>query len=292
MSADCLACTRPTGDDAYLCPGCTAKLRAALAEASSLDDELTTTLTRQDRVGGQRVGGRSSETPLAYNVGASEMREHLATSLRDWVRVASDDRVLTEGPSCSWCSHSTCTYLRRHRLPEPTITEMALWLHGQTEWLRHQQWADEALDGLLAVVRDAQRVVDAPTDRVFAGVCGAQVLVEDGFDGVPSTCPASLYARLGKAVIRCPACGTEHDVQARRDEMRAALEHMLFTAAEIATLATYLGESLGRERVRKLIAKWQERGTVEAHGRRAGQPLYPYGLTVDRIVATVTRHAA
>lgn len=74
---------------AWLCREDTEQVMHEVRTASDTLRELTTTLARLDRVAPASVGGKGSETPMPYNVGASEA----ATALRGAVRVLARGRV-------------------------------------------------------------------------------------------------------------------------------------------------------------------------------------------------------
>jgi hypothetical protein len=90
----CKGCTRPTGDQAYLCLGCTHQLVKVLAEAPALAVELETTRRRQSRTGGQGSGvvTRSTVRPLPWDENASQAADLLQSTLVAWAKLVHEER--------------------------------------------------------------------------------------------------------------------------------------------------------------------------------------------------------
>jgi hypothetical protein len=250
----CPICSRPIPDMAYLCSTEATKLRTELERVALVAGEAMTTIAKQARIGN---GGRRTdpEVPLPYNPGAAYDHDAAINTLQTVVR----DIHETSGrplPMVEPGQHPTAA--------------MALWLIDQLEWLRHREDAEQTFDELSDACRVLVRVVDRPAERIIVGQCG---------------CTEYLYAVRGAAKVTCVACNTTYAVEETRDMLRAQLDQSLFTAAEIATLATYLGLEKPRDTVRKLINKWSERGLVISHGDLRGDPAYLFGDVMARLLA-------
>lgn len=246
------ACGRPTRDQRLLCSQCAWELERALAEVPALVDELTTTLTRQGS-GGYRNGSRSTDKPLPFDVRASDCLDQLRVVLVGWTRVIAE----THG----------------HGLPIDSLPGMARFLFLRSDLLVVHEAADEISDEIGQACRDGWRIVDRPADRLFAGICGR------------GGCLESLYAKPKTALVTCRTCGTEHDVDRRRGEMRADIDGMLLPIGEIARLGAYF-DGLPRERTRNLLTTWATRGRIVAHGLdRRGRETFPFGESIAAVLA-------
>lgn len=254
-------CARPIHDGWTLCDQHAWEMERNLGDIPALAAELDTTLSRQT-ASGQRHGARSSDKPLAFDYGASEAIYVLRNALVGWVRDLEPDPT----PGRDW--------------PADRLDAMATWLLGRIDQLRTHPAAADAVGEISAAVRECTRAIDRRAERVYVGVCGHE------------GCAVGLYAAPGRANVACPGCKAVHFVEHRREAMRASLYDRLLTAAEIARMAAYLGDLLDRERVRKLIAKWEQRGVITAHGvNYRGDPTYPFGETLTRLLDAKEKRA-
>ncbi|MFF4779423.1 hypothetical protein ACFY05_42070 [Microtetraspora fusca] len=287
MTVDVLCgtgCGRPVTDNATVCCSCGAELHQELVELvhdDGLADELDAALARQASLG--TAGGRSSETPLPYGEAAAEATSVLRNTLTGWVRILDDDGRLI-GPSCPpagaknerpACAHPSCQLIIVRAFPDDTLPAMASWLAARIDAIRHHPAGAEAVDELLAAVRQARQAIDRPADRVYCGPCGAKQ--DDG-----SRCMIDLYARPDTGVVQC-RCGAVWDVWLRRDWLLAEVEDVLGTATEIARAVTGLGHEVTPER----IWQWAHRGRLIVRGavRRGARelPVYRVGDVLDLV---------
>jgi hypothetical protein len=258
MTAACTVCTRPVGDGARLCPGCTGRLERDLGDLATLADELETTRARQSRTGGQATGivVRSADTPLPWNDKASDAAALLRSTVVAWVRVAVDDLGV--------------------RCPRDTMQSMAGTLLAALPRLRHHDAADALLDEIDHVTGLARQVIDRRPDRTYAGPCRADVDEHD--DQGPSCCVEDLYARPGSSIVVCRRCHAEHDAAARRDWLLRIAENQLVTVAELAAMLG-TGE---RPFSRHTINSWIRRGRLVQHGEHE-PALYRVGDAVTLV---------
>lgn len=86
-------CGRPS-PDAYLCTGCTSQLERILAELPAHLAELEVTLTRQARTtrGGGGKPTKAAESPLPYDVAASDLADRVRNGLSTWIRHLTESR--------------------------------------------------------------------------------------------------------------------------------------------------------------------------------------------------------
>ncbi|HEX6938705.1 MAG TPA: hypothetical protein VF158_04790, partial [Longimicrobiales bacterium] len=197
-------CDRPMPGSRVICGACEADIARALNAVPGLTADLDVTLARQTS---RTTVGRSAVVPLPFDPRASEAAWVLRSALAGWVR-----------------------QLQEHR-PEPwpadTPQDMAAWLSARLQRLVRHPAAPEAHGEITEAVRAAQRVVDRPQERRFAGYCD---------------CGAALYARPGAATVRCRHCDADpYQVATLREQMLQQAEDVLATATEIARAVTRLG---------------------------------------------------
>jgi hypothetical protein len=138
---------------------------------------------------------------------------------------------------------------------------MAMELLAITGRIRQHPDASHLLDDVTMAVRTAQRAIDRPPARVYAGPC--------------PVCGADLLGQPGRSVIYCP-CGQPSVVADRQEAMRAALEDHLGNAMYAARVCTGLGCPVNDATIRK----WAERGKLTTHGG-----LYRIGDVLDLALA-------
>jgi len=240
----------PTGDNSTACPACWRRFDANLGDIPAIMTELDTTLSRQTASGSSN-GPRSSETPLPYNVDASDAARLLSMTLWPWVREGLD-------------AHPGVP------LPSPSVVSMAaalMHLHG---WLVVHPEGYLAIDEVGYAVSQARTAIDRAADRVYAGTC-------DGDDG---ECGEELYAVEGSTSLRCPVCSTERDVYIwRRNRLEAAGDSLL----TLSEMTRAIGET-GTETVsRKRLEGWVRRGRLIRAGNLGAVPLYRVGDVLDVI---------
>jgi hypothetical protein len=230
----CDRCGRPVVDSSYVCTDCVRPVRRDLETVAKVAGEAATTVAKLDRIG---HGSRRSDPdpPLPVNLEAGEDHDAAVNVLTTWARHVheSSGRAL---PAVDG---------------QHPLAVLATWLVDQLDWLRHRREATEAVEGLSEACRILVRVVDRPPERIVVGQC---------------PCGEYLYAIRAAPAVTCRSCGASYDVDATRAMLRRQLGQTLMTAAEIATLATYLGLTGSRGTTRKLINQWASRGLIAAHG--------------------------
>ncbi len=250
-------CDRPSPDGAPACSTCALTLYEHLVLVNGdLAEDLELALARQVRFGAG--GRRGGETPLPFGEEASEAIWVLRSAMVGWIRVLEETTPpRPAGPVCVTCKHGSCQ-LSRHRKPPPdTLAGMASWLTWRVEMLRHHEAGAEAVDELLEAVRQAQRTVDRPADRIYVGPC--------------DECGQSVYARPGRQTGRCRDCELEYGVDEQREWMRAQTEDMVGSAAWVANVARGLGVTVSASTVRS----WAKRGKLTPAAY--AEPLKPGG---------------
>lgn len=227
--------------DWSVCPVHANQLRQDLAELPALASNLHRVLTRyrSDFVSGSTAAGN----PLPYSLPASETLGQIRAVLVGWIR------DLDENPE--------------HH-PADNLAAMANWLHRRHHRLCTHPAAQEIVREFDQVAAAARRITEGPADRVFAGTCD--------IDG----CSEHLMAVVKRDRVTCRACGSVHQVTERREAMESDLADKLVTAAEFATLTTWLAWPVDRHRIRTLLNVWAHRGIITAVSHSQDGPRYRF----------------
>lgn len=252
-------CTTPGHEDRHrpehqwICGGCVNILKVDLEDATTLWDELTITLTRQDVIGGDG-GRRSAETSLAFKANASEAMWVLASSFGN---VAGDlaDALGMQFP-----------------------LNPVRWLRANRDKLAGTVEAGRLVDEIRSAVRLAYATIDRPPERIFAGLCPAE------------DCGASLYARPGDVRVSCDNCGQDHDVQERRERMVAAAA-VLNVSKTVAL--SWVSLLMDRSIPDGTWRQWRSRGRLHVHALSVeGSELFRFGDVRDLAITWMSRKKA
>ncbi|WP_424183837.1 hypothetical protein ACOBQX_17920 [Actinokineospora sp. G85] len=254
---------------------CLGRLLGDLFAVAELVDDLDATISRQTSTG-QRVGSRSAETGLPFNVGAAEVRDDLRNTLSTWVRdlweTHGPRREVPTGETAPDGSPVVVAELDALYLDD-TLHEMAAWLRRHPTWVEHHPAGGELVDEITDAVERARRAVDLPPALVFCGPC--------------PDCGADLYAHPDRATVGCRECESRHEVEALRAALLDAARGHLATAAEVSlALPRLLGRTLSANTVRT----WARAGKLtrrEPDDR--GRPRFLVGEVIDVALATPTR---
>jgi hypothetical protein len=249
-----IACDLPA-PDATVCVGCGRKLRFNLMDVPELVPELETTLARHARIGGQAHGSRSAEIPLVFDIRASEVGHAFRGTLQTWVRLVHDEKYASDQG--------------KKPLPEDRLSSMAGWLVTEVDWLRMHEIGHDAVTEILQAIASVRRLIDRPPGRVFLGICSA---VHAGIE-----CTEPLYGLNGRHEVRCRTCGTEHQVEERREVLRDSVEDVLARPAEICRAVIWLDEHVRADQ----ITRWQQAGRLLPKGHDEGKPRYRIGDVLD-----------
>ena len=226
MTQPACVCGQPA-NDATICADCTHDLQLALIAAAILGPQLDVARSRQARFT-EHNGSSSFSHPLPYDVRSAAAADTLANELGAWVRII---RSPADG---DW--------------PADTIDAMAMWMLRRGTRIRQHPAAADMLHTISQAVRDAQRVIDRPPSRVYAGPC--------------PHCHHDLLSLPGRTIVYCRNCGEPSVIAERQEAMRQALEDHLGNASYAARACTGLGLPVTPE----IIRKWAERGKLVTHG--------------------------
>ena len=261
-TAQVCRCGRPTRDAAYGCDHCGDELAKALGDVPALDEELETTISRQQGVDYRSAGGGSgkpTERPSPVHWGASEARTHLRALLVSWALFCESEGIRNSSPYPG--------------LPDDNLPALSRWMLWRVDGLMLHDIGFDAVEEITSAVAHCHRLIDRPADRQYLGNCQ-----EDD-------CLGRLYARPGATTARCDSCRTPVQADAIRERLLAELDDRLCTASEIARLSTYLGLKADREQVRKRINQWNVRGLIVQHPSVTGETVFRFGEVYARLVA-------
>ncbi|WP_409186461.1 hypothetical protein F9C11_20420 [Amycolatopsis sp. VS8301801F10] len=209
------------------------------------------TITRQAKTtrGGVGFVTGGGGSPMPLHLGASSLTDDLRDNLAGWVQNLWEDYAVDHTP----------IDVAVHPLP------LARWLLRHPSWMAGCAYAAELFAEITWRVESARRMVSGPLDRVYLGICSADVRVVEEFDPDAEQlerCDRDLYGLPNRASVVCPACGWEWDIQERRDWMLRAMENQLLTATELSrALPTYLD----REVTASMIRGYAARGRLVQH---------------------------
>lgn len=288
-------CGQPTSG-ATLCTTCRRTLELALVNIAAYCADLDTIRAKQAHYGTTATGSASREIPLPVDNRFTDpdqdhwrIQADTENTLTTWARVVAAELSIGHGPVCRLaCLHVSCAHVRRSRPPADTVTSCARYLLGNAGYIAAAPYGDEMLDELGDLERRLRRIIDRPAERWYAGICSAHA--------AEGTCEAELYARSDRGDIRCPVCGTHHDIAARRDFLLNEAEHMLVTASEAArAVVVWSDYARGENRLVKRISAWRDRSRIQVRGHLTemgvDRPLYRLGDVLDLLSADVTREA-
>lgn len=219
----CHLCARPSLD-AAVCTTCWTGVVADLHLMGWLDDQLTITRTRQDRIG-DRGPRHGADTPLGYGQGAAVAQDDLRNTIGTWVRAAEVD------------------------YQETTVAALSATLAAY-RGLRHVAYAPDLARDLERVRERSLAVVNPADTGMTYGQCTADLT-----DG--GTCAAYLYGPPDATWVRCRRCRAQHAASERRDWMRRRMEVLYFRASTLARLLPCLIE---RPVSASGIRNWAARG--------------------------------
>lgn len=248
-----LGCDNGRPDHQWLCRSCVDQLTEDLAAIPALWRELTTTLSRQDVIGGD-ASRKSAEAGLPYKASATEARYVLSNTVGTWARVLAENA-------------GVATPLRPVR-----------WLLLNVQALVMHEAAGEAADEIHYVVTAAYRAIDRPPELLLAGPCPTE------------DCEAFLYAKPDDIQVQCEACTAVYTVADRREWMINAASVLRVTSTvALGWVRLLMDKTIPPGTWRS----WQSRGKIHAAGlNHDGQPIYRFGDVRDLAVRWMSSKAA
>ena len=223
-------------------------LRTKLQRAAWLARQLELAITRQTKMGPERVGGRSTETPVPFDDRASEAAWVLRNVL-----------VNHAGP--------VAVKLGEHLDLSLQTPDLAMWLHARVTHVEDHDLIDELLDALDL----GTKAIDQPTVRIYLGDC---------------ECGARIYGDPENEAVPCEVCERTHDGRARRRANNLRGRDLPVTANDAARyLGEVDGVAVSAKRIRVWASRGKlEHVGFSPDGQRT----YRLGDVVDLVRQSVS----
>jgi hypothetical protein len=239
-----------TQHNGFLCRTCTDRLKGDLTAVPWLLEDLEVTITRQDRLFDPSGRSSNDERPLPIRLHAMEARRDLNTTLASWAMHIAGRLEGLEGDG--W-----------------TELRLAAFLLDNLNTILTDPAAGMIADEIGYARNMAQRAIDKPEPRVYAGPC--------------EVCEMDMYARPSAAEVACknPDCGAIYPIEARRRWLLGKAEDQLLTAIGLSrALPGLLGQPLTAD----MVKGYARRGRLAQHPplpKRPRDPLYRVGDVID-----------
>ena len=223
-------------------------LRTKLQRAAWMARQLELAITRQTKMGGERVGGKSNETPVPFDDRASEAAWVLRNVL-----------VNHAGP--------VAVRLGEYLDLSLQTPDLALWLHARVTSVEDTDFIDE----LMSALDLGTQAIDQPVARIYLGDCA---------------CGARLYGDPESEAVPCEACERTHDGRARRRANNLRGRNLPVTANDAARyLGEVDGVAVTAKRIRVWASR---KKLEHVGFSPDGQRTYRLGDVVDLARGAVT----
>lgn len=277
----CRFCARETL--LHLCWDCSKKLRAELNEFPWLLGRLRESAYGEAKTSRGGAPVRTSDvSSLSFNERATQLIADASSRLGECVRQLVADESC-EAPAAA-------------RILATRVGELMGWEYAGDALRWAQQWR-----------ADAEKCIDLPPDREYAGQCPTITYVEvrpfdkrdDAFPVVKvpdGPCGHRLYCLRGDDTVTCPRCASVHSVVLLQDDMMQRVDEQLRTQAEMWRLLKWIGRDVPRSSFYHLVAgkvqcrayRWSTGVVRDVEPTKLGvsaQPLYAYSDVVAALDA-------
>ncbi|AER48444.1 hypothetical protein CM06_gp67 [Mycobacterium phage Babsiella] len=271
----------------FLCLTHITALRNALNDLPWWLDRLDETVVGQVKLGDPGRRGTKSHELDAYT--GPDAAEKLAQALADGRfrrsvvlalgRVnpkASRLRERARNELVAWVRHLCET--RGAPVPRDITTQgLARWLGKHVQTIAADEQAKACHDAIVDLVDRIRRTVNRPEPPEYCGPCQHQFTVEERARRIEqqlddrAECRVQLYARRGARWVRCPECGTEHEVESLQAALLAEADEYSFS---ISDLSDFILPKLGMEIPRRTLQHWAKIGELVPSGYEANVARY------------------
>lgn len=239
--------------DRYAAPAAAGQLRADLANLPDLLGDLLAAYTRQVTMP-QIGGGSPQDERLPYNPAAAEARRQLLMTV------------------CITVDHLAHT---NHDPVPQTAAQIARYLSTHADQLTRTETGTQQLQELAAAFQYANRTIDRPMDRTYAGPC--------------PNCQTDLTAPHGADHAPCPGCGDLINIDENREWMNDALRHMILPAHQ----ARYAAQLIARTKItRHDLRNWTLTGKLSPRPHHRAETAYLVGELATLAEAKPQRRTA
>lgn len=194
--------------------------------------DLDDTVCRQVAFGER--GDRRAETPVVFNVNASEVAHNVLGTLRSWTEHV--------------CVHSTCEWPGEQR-----AQQFAAWLDRHLIDLAKTEEANTAADELTDAWKQAKKAIDRPVPQEFVGPCQSDT---------PGVECEGVYCQRGADTKQCGTCDLVIDIPVVKSATEAVMHDHLFTKKDLRqAMMMYLNTTVPRQ----VVDNWVRRGRLADH---------------------------
>ena len=242
--SDCRRCGRDAGRDAFACNYCADTARTDLTTIADFATHLDDKRARLGSNWQNGTIGRAAETPMPFDPRVSKVANPIRIALHGTAKIVIDAGAVVMPLS-------------------DDIYDVAEWLVTRVDWLRRQECGPSEFATFDTCRSNLEQLFDRPPDRMYIGRCHGKI------EDVP--CAESLYVEIDdngkpdKGTVKCPRCDQGHDVNSRREEIKAGVKDYLGTMREISRLCRLMyddGVSM------TMLYLYAERGLMESQGWR------------------------
>lgn len=254
----CPRCGSMAPPGMVVCSGCMEPLIGRLRGTRELDQAVLTAQANEMRFA--RPSGSSGSRPL----GMIPFNERLSTVAGEWrrqVQISAGEIAQAVGVD-----------------PPVGVSSAAEFIADNSRWIQRHVQAPAFLEFLQGLYSQVERLVDAPPERSFVGVCGEAL--ED-----LSICQTRIYAIDGRDEATCMTCGFAHAVYGRRAILKHEARGIALPPTDLARAVDGLGIV---EVTAKQISKWYERGKltpVRFTADTKPRPMFLVGDVIDLVNA-------
>lgn len=274
----CQTCGRAT-NSAYICRRCSNECHDLLVGSRDVDGQpgiiWYIRRLRESAYGQARMernpGARSDNVGYALfgNKSAADLLARISAALALWEGTV-EALSARHSRETGWVHTGSPT-----RDPERLEAQRARYIAAHVVLIRHHcRDAHRLHSVMLGFAKEAWRIINRPND-FCCGPCPTMIVqpyvTSHGNDLKP--CGTLLYAEENAATVMCPLCHTLHDVELLRDGMKAYVQDMLFTRADLVKLMeTRLNDRIPQPTFTKLLrdGRLQPR-KIEQHINEAGE---------------------
>lgn len=142
------------------------------------------------------------------------------------------------------------------------MTRLATALANNIQTIAKLQDAADCYKDIEQLIQKIERCINRPAEPTYCGPCPTEIPT--------GPCATPLYTKPGNPSITCWSCHQTHNTQTLINNHIKNQQHTLFTAADIHTLMTKIGEPIGQSTWRR----WRATGRIKPAGQLYGQDAY------------------
>jgi hypothetical protein len=150
-----------------------------------------------------------------------------------------------------------------------TVIELARVLAANIPTVARHPQAGECVADIKQLLDNIERMINRPVPPRFCGVCTGRIGY--GIDLKYSRrCATRLYAPRAATLVRCPTCGTTHDIKTLFGDTMDESGEVLLTPPEVLYVMEESGQPIGESTFRR----WRAKGELQPRGTVQGKPAF------------------